>query len=55
MRMSIDERRKYLKLVAPRYSKAGRVERSGLLAEMVEVTGLHHKSLLRLMPGPPLE
>ena len=54
-RMSIDERRKYLKLVAPRYGKAGRVERSGLLTEMAAVTGLHRKSLLRLMHGPTLE
>ena len=29
-RMTVDERRKYLKLVSPRYAKAGRVERSGL-------------------------
>lgn len=54
-RMSVDERRKYLKLVAPRYSRAGRVERSGLLTEMGAVTGLHRKSLLRLMHGPTLE
>jgi len=54
-RMSINERRKYLKLVAPRYVKAGRVERSGLLTEMAAVTGLHRKSLLRLMHGPTLE
>lgn len=54
-RMSIDERRKYLKLMAPRYGRAGRVERSGLLTEMAAVTGLHRKSLLRLMHGPTLE
>jgi len=54
-RMSIDERRKYLKLVAPRYSTAGRSERSGLLTEMTAVTGLHRKSVLRLMHGPTLE
>ena len=29
-RMSVDERRKYLKLVAPRYAKAGGKRRSGL-------------------------
>jgi hypothetical protein len=54
-KMSVNERRKYLKLVAPRYAKAGRVERSALLTEMGAVTGLHRKSLLRLMHGPTLE
>lgn len=54
-KMNVDERRKYLKLVSPRYSKAGRAERSQLLTEMGEVTGLHRKSLLRLMHMPSLE
>ena len=54
-KMSIDERRKYLKLVARRYAKAKRAERSQLLTEMWEVTGLHRKSLLRLMHLPSLE
>jgi hypothetical protein len=54
-KMSVDERCKYLKLVAPRYAKAGRVERSALLTEMAAVTGLHRKSLLRLLHGPTLE
>ena len=54
-KMSVDERRKYLKLVARRYAKAGRVERSSLLTEMAAVTGLHRKSLLRLLNGPTLE
>jgi hypothetical protein len=54
-RMSIDERRKYLRLVAPRYAKAGRVERSGLLTEIVAVTGLHRKSVLRLLQGVTLD
>lgn len=53
--MSVDERRKYLKLVAPRYANAGRGERSRLLTEMSAVTGLHRKSLLRLLHGPTLE
>lgn len=53
--MSVDERRKYLKLVAPRYAKAGRAERSALLTEMAAVTGLHRKSLLRLVHGPTLD
>jgi len=54
-RMSVDERRKYLKLVAPRYRKAGRTERSRLLNEMREVTRMHRKSLLRLLHLPSLE
>ncbi len=54
-KMSVDERRKYLKLVAPRYAKAKRIERSKLLTEIGEVTGLHCKSLIRLMHLPSLE
>lgn len=54
-KMSVDERRKYLKLVAPRYAKAQRAERGQLLTEMGEVTGLHRKSLVRLMHMPNLE
>ena len=50
-RMTVDERRKYMKLVAPRYAKAGRAERSALLTELAAVTGLHRKSLLRLLHG----
>ena len=54
-KMSIDERRKYMKLVAPRYAKARRRERGELLTEMGEVTGLHRKSLIRLMNMPGLD
>lgn len=54
-RMNINERRKYLKLMAPRYVQAGRTERSRLLTEMVAVTGLHQKSVIRLLRGPTLE
>lgn len=54
-KMSVDERRKYLKLVAPRYAKSGRRERGELLTEMGAVTGLHRKSLARLMNAPSLE
>jgi len=53
--MSIDERRKYLRLVAPRYARAKRRGRSELLTEMGSVTGLHRKSLVRLMGMPSLE
>ncbi|MFC1962473.1 hypothetical protein ACFLWB_00495 [Chloroflexota bacterium] len=54
-KMNVDERRKYLKLVAPRYAKAGRVERSALLTKLAAVTELHRKSLLWLVHGPTQE
>jgi hypothetical protein len=54
-RMSIDEKRKYLRLVAPRYARAKRRERSELLTEMAAVTRLHRKSLIRLMGMPSLD
>lgn len=50
-KMSIDERRKYLRLVKPRYVKAGRSEKGQLLDEMEAVTGLNRKTLIRLMSG----
>lgn len=49
--MNIDERRKYLCLVRPRYRKAGRKEKGQLLDEMVAVTGLERKTLIHLMNG----
>lgn len=53
--MTVNERRKYLKLEAPRYAKADRAGRSQLLTEMEAVSGLHRKSLLRLLHAPSLE
>ena len=44
--MTVNERRKYLKLVKPRYQQAKRGERSRLLTQMQEVTGLHRKRRL---------
>ncbi len=52
--MTVNERRKYVKLVKPRYQQAKRTERSRLLSEMQEVTGLHRKSLLRLLHASSL-
>jgi len=49
--MTIDERRKYAKLMARRYQKAKRKERSLLLTEMEQVTKLHRKYLIRLLNG----
>jgi len=48
-RMTIDERRKYLRMMQKRYFQAGRKERGRLLDEMEAVTELHRKSLIRLI------
>jgi hypothetical protein len=53
--MTIDEKRKYMKLMAVRYQKARRNERSQLLTEMEQVTRLHRKHLIRLLNGESLE
>jgi len=47
--MTINERRKYLHKMQKRYKKASEKDRSKLLDEMQEITGLHRKSLLRLI------
>jgi len=47
--MTIAERRTYLGRMRGRYLRAARVERGRLLDEMEVVTGLHRKSLLRLL------
>jgi hypothetical protein len=47
--MTIDERRKYLRKEQKRYRPASRRERGQLLDEMEAITGLHRKSLIRLM------
>ncbi|MFL5665745.1 MAG: integrase [Ktedonobacteraceae bacterium] len=53
--MTIDERRKYVKLMAPRYRKAKRSERSALLSEMEQVSKLHRKHVIRLLNAESLE
>ena len=53
--LTIDERRKYLKRVWPRYRQADRAGRGQLLTEREQVTGLHRKSLVRLLAAPSLE
>ena len=53
--MTINERRKYVKLMAPRYQTAKRKERSQLLSEMEQVSKLHRKHLIRLLNGQSLE
>lgn len=53
--MTVTERRKYLKLMKPLYAKANRNEQSRMLSDMEQVTGLHRKSLLRLLHASTLE
>ena len=53
--MTVDERRKYLKQMYPRYWAAKRSGRSRLLDEMEAVTGMHRKSLIRLMRSKSLD
>jgi hypothetical protein len=50
-KMPVDDRFKYLGRVKPRYVQAGRKERGRLLDEMEAMTGLHRKSLIRLING----
>jgi hypothetical protein len=49
--MNIKERRKYLAIMWPRYRTAEKREKSKLLDEMERVTGLHRKSLIRVIKG----
>jgi len=49
--MSIDERLKYLRLMKPRYVKAGRKEKGRLLGDMAAVTGYNRKHLIELLSG----
>ena len=50
-KMTIDERRKYLRIIRQRYRKANRKEKGWILDEMEAVTGMHRKSLIRLICG----
>jgi hypothetical protein len=52
--MTINERRKYLTKMQTRYRTADREERTRLLTEMEAVTGMHRKSLTRLLAQPSL-
>ncbi len=50
--MDVNERRKYFHKMRTRYWQVkGRAEKSHLVEEMVAVTGLHRKSILRLIHG----
>jgi len=52
--MTLAERRKYLGRMRPRYLLATRAEQTRLLDEMEAVTGMHRKSLLRLLHAASL-
>lgn len=54
-RMTVNERRKCLKRMQSRYLSGTREERSRLLDELVVLTGLHRKSVVRLLKGSSLE
>jgi len=49
--MTIDERRKYIRIMRSRYRKADRQQRGALLDEMQQVTELARKTLIRLLHG----
>ncbi len=53
--MNIDDRRKYLSRMQSRYLSAERGRKGELLTEMEAVTGLHRKSLLRLLQAASLQ
>jgi hypothetical protein len=54
-KMRIEERYAYLDRMKRRYDRANRAEKVQLLDEMQAMTGLHRKSLLRLMRPPKVE
>lgn len=49
--MSIDERRKYIHKIRKRYRNGNKKEKGRLLDEIEAVTGMHRKSITRLMNG----
>ena len=53
--MTVDERRKCLKRMQGSYLAATREERGRLLDDLVTLTGLHRKSVVRLLAGPTPE
>lgn len=52
--MKIRERRQYLQKMQQRYQQAARGGQSQLLTEMEAVTGMHRKSLIRVLGQPTL-
>jgi hypothetical protein len=52
--MTIDEKRKYLRIIRDRYWASDRPGKSEMLDEAEKVTGLHRRSVVRLLRGPTL-
>jgi len=50
--MSVDERRKYIHKIRGRYRNGNKKEKGRLLDEIEAVTGMHRKSVTRLLKGP---
>jgi len=50
-KLTVDERRMYLRQLHDQYLKASRSEKGRLLDQMESITGLHRKSLIRLLAG----
>lgn len=50
-KLTIDERRDYLRAIQKRYVGASKSERGRMLDDMEAITGLHRKSLIRLLAG----
>jgi hypothetical protein len=50
-KMTIDERRKYLHKIWGRYRNETKTEKSRLLTEAEAVTGMHRKSIMRILNG----
>ena len=50
-KMTVDERRKYLRRMKPRYDRATRKKRGHLLDKTEAVTGMHRKHITRLLNG----
>lgn len=53
-RMTIEERRKCIKRLQPRYRAADRAERGRLLSDLEALTDLDRKTLIRLLHAPDL-
>ena len=49
--MSIDERRKYFHKMWGKYRKASKKEKGQMLNDMEHVTGLHRKTIIRILNG----
>jgi hypothetical protein len=49
--MSLESRKEYLESIRGRYQRGGRIHKSKILDEFVEVCGYHRKHAVRLLNG----